>query len=71
MKKLKNLKKKSQKLLSYYENKIDKSKKETKEIIDIARKAQSEKIILEQNGKVSSGKSEVKKKSTELKIAYK
>ena len=62
----KKLKEESQKLLSYYENKIDKSKKETKEIIDIARN-QSEKIILEKMEKFHQV-SEVKKKSTELKI---
>jgi len=62
----KKLKEESQKLLSYYENKIDKSTKETKEIIDTARN-QSEKIILEKMEKFHQV-SEVKKKSTELKI---
>ena len=40
-------------LLSDYENKIDKSKKETKKIIDLAKK-DSENIILEKNSKLRS-----------------
>ena len=53
-------------LLSDYENKIDKSKKETKEIINLAKK-DSEKIILEKTKKFHQIM-ENKKKSTEQKI---
>ena len=42
----KNLKDEAKNLLSDYENKIDKSKKETQEIINLAKK-ESEKVILE------------------------
>ena len=62
----KKLKEEAQKLLSHYENKIDKSKKETKEIIEKTHK-QSEKNILEKMKKFYQV-SEDKKKSTELKI---
>lgn len=44
------LKKESKSLLSDYEKKIDKSKKESKEIINLAKK-ESEKIIIEKNKK--------------------
>ena len=53
-------------LLSDYENKIDKSKKETKKIIDLAKK-DSEKIILEKTKKFHQI-IENKKKNTEQKI---
>ena len=53
-------------LLSSYENKIDKSKKETQEIINLAKK-ESEKIILEKTTKFHQI-IENKKKNAELKI---
>ena len=53
-------------LLSDYENKIDKSKKETKEIINLAKK-DSEKIILEKMEKFHQIM-ENKKKNAEQKI---
>ena len=53
-------------LLSDYENKIDKSKKETKEIINLAKK-DSEKIILEKTNKFHQIM-ENKKKHAEQKI---
>ena len=53
-------------LLSDYENKIDKSKKETKEIIDQAKK-DSERVILE-NTKKFHHAMENKKKNAEQKI---
>ena len=53
-------------LLSNYENKIDKSKKETLEIINLAKK-NSEKIILEKTEKFHQ-LIENKKKGTEQKI---
>jgi len=53
-------------LLSNYENKIDKSKKETKEIIDSAKK-ESEKAIIEKTKKFHQIIEE-RKKSTEQKI---
>ena len=53
-------------LLSDYENKIDKSKKQTKEIISLAQK-DSEKIILEKMKKFHQIM-ENKKKNTEQKI---
>ena len=53
-------------LLSDYENKIDKSKKETKEIIDQAKK-DSERIILESTKKFHQAM-ENKKKNAEQKI---
>ena len=53
-------------LLSDYENKIDKSKKETKKIIDLAKK-DSENIILEKTKKFHQV-IENKKKNTEQKI---
>ena len=48
--KQKNLKVEAKNLLSDYENKIDKSKKESKEIINSAKK-ESEKNILEKTKK--------------------
>ncbi len=60
------LKIESKTLLSDYENKIDKSKKETKEIINLAKK-DSEKIILEKTKKFHQI-IENKKKSAEQKI---
>ena len=53
-------------LLSNYENKIDKSKKETQEIINLAKK-DSEKIILESTKKFHQI-IESKKRNTEQKI---
>ena len=53
-------------LLSNYENKIDKSKKETQEIINLSKKV-SEKAILEKMEKFHHA-IENKKKSTEQKI---
>ena len=53
-------------LLSNYENKIDKSKKETREIINLAKK-DSEKTILEQTQKFHQI-TENKKKNVEQKI---
>ena len=60
------LKVEAKNLLSDYENKIDKSKKETKEIIDRAKK-NSEKNILEKTKKFHQVM-EDRKKSAELKI---
>ena len=60
------LKDETQKLLSDYENKIDKSKKETKKIIDAAEK-ESEKAIIEKTKKFHQIIEE-RKKSTEQKI---
>ena len=54
-------------LLSNYENKIDKSKKETREIINLAKK-DSEKNILEKTKKFHQI-IENKKKNVEIKIA--
>ena len=54
-------------LLSNYENKIDKSKKETLEIINLSKK-ESEKNILEKTKKFHQIM-EIKKKNTEQKIA--
>ena len=54
-------------LLSNYENKIDKSKKETLEIINLSKK-ESEKNILEKTKKFHQIM-EMKKKNTEQKIA--
>ena len=53
-------------LLSDYENKIDKSKKESKEILDMAT-SESEKIIIEKNKKFHQ-MIEERKKNTEIKI---
>ena len=61
------LKDEAKKLLSDYENKIDKSKKETKEIIDAAEK-ESEKAIIEKTKKFHQTIEE-KKKNVEQKIA--
>ena len=61
------LKIEAKKLLSDYENKIDKSKKETKEIINLAIK-DSEKNILEKTEKFHQ-LMEGRKKNAELKIA--
>ena len=61
------LKDEAQKLLSDYENKIDKSKKETKKIIDAAER-ESEKAIIEKTKKFHQTIEE-KKKNVEQKIA--
>ena len=60
------LKEEAKNLFADYENKIDKSKKETKEIIDSAKK-ESEKAIIEKTKKFHQI-IEVRKKSTEQKI---
>ena len=60
------LKEEAKKLLSDYENKIDKSKKESKEILDMAT-SESEKIIIEKNKKFHQ-MIEERKKNTEIKI---
>ena len=60
------LKKEAKNLLSGYENKIDKSKQESRKIIDIARK-ESEKTILE-NTKKFHQIIEKRQKNTEQKI---
>ena len=60
------LKEEAKYLFADYENKIDKSKKETKEIIDSAKK-QSEKAIIEKTKKFHQI-IEKRKKSTEQKI---
>ena len=62
----KKLKVEAKNLLSNYENKIDKSKKETREIINSAKK-DSEKTILERTEKFHQTM-ESKKKNTEQKI---
>ena len=62
----KKLKEETQKLLSIYEDKIDKSKKESREIIDKMH-TQSEKMIIEKMEKFHQN-TEEKKKNTELKI---
>ena len=61
------LKEEAKNLLSDYENNIDKSIKESKEIIDIAKK-ENEKIIIEKTKKFHQIIEE-RKKSTEQKIA--
>ena len=60
------LKEEAKNLFANYENKIDKSKKETKEIIDSAKK-ESEKTIIEKTKKFHQIIEE-RKKSTEQKI---
>jgi len=60
------LKVEAKNLLSDYENKIDKSKKETQEIINFAKK-NSEKVILEKTEKFHQ-MMEARKKDTEQKI---
>ena len=60
------LKEEAKNLLSAYESKIDKSKKETKEIIDVAKKT-SEKNIIEKTEKFHQ-MIEEKKKNAEQKI---
>jgi len=60
------LKEEAKNLFAGYENKIDKSKKETKEIIDSAKK-ESEKAIIEKTKKFHKIIEE-RKKSTEQKI---
>ena len=60
------LKEEAKNLLSDYENKVDKSVKETKKIIDLAKKS-SEKITLEKTKKFHE-LIEDKKKNTEQKI---
>ena len=62
----KNLKDEAKNLLSDYENKIDKSKKETQEIINLAKK-ESEKVILEKTKKFHQ-MIESKNKDIEIKI---
>ena len=59
------LKNESKNLLSDYENKIDASKKETKEIISLAKK-QSEKVIIEKTNKFHQDM-DLKKKNAEQK----
>ena len=61
------LKKEAKNLLSDYENKIDKSKKEIKAIIDIAKK-ESEKSIIEKIKKINQ-LIEERKKNAEQKIS--
>tara|TARA_B100001559_G_scaffold292875_1_gene273548 strand:- start:220 stop:717 length:498 start_codon:yes stop_codon:yes gene_type:complete len=61
------LKEEAKNLLSDYENKVDKSKKETQEIINKARQ-ESEKTILERTEKFHQ-EIESKKKGTEQKIS--
>ena len=61
------LKEEAKNLFADYENKIDKSKKETKEIIDSAKK-ESEKAIIEKTKKFHQTIEE-KKKNVEQKIA--
>ena len=60
------LKNESKNLLSDYENKIDASKKETKDIISLAKK-QSEKVIIEKTNKFHQDM-DLKKKNAEQKI---
>ena len=60
------LKVEAKNLLSDYENKIDASKKETKEIISLAKK-QSEKVIIEKTNKFHQDM-DLKKKNAEQKI---
>ena len=55
----KKLKEEAKKLLSLYEDKIDKSKKESKEIIDITRN-KSEKMIIEKMKKFHQNTEEKK-----------
>ena len=66
LKEAEKLKEEAKNLLSDYENKIDKSKNESKKIIEFAQK-ESEKIIVEKNKKFHQIM-EGKKKSTEQKI---
>jgi len=61
------LKNESKNLLSNYENKIDDSKKETKEIINYSKK-QSEKMIIEKTNKFHQDM-DLKKKNVEQKIS--
>ena len=60
------LKNESKNLLSDYENKIDASKKETKEFISVAKK-RSEKVIIEKTNKFHQDM-DLKKKNAEQKI---
>ena len=60
------LKNESKNLLSNYENKIDVSKKETKEIINLSKK-QSERMIIEKTNKFHRDM-DLKKKNVEQKI---
>ena len=66
LKEAEELKEEAKNLFADYENKIDKSKKETKEIIDSAKK-ESEKAIIEKTKKFHQIIEE-RKKSTEQKI---
>jgi F-type H+-transporting ATPase subunit b len=61
------LKNESKNLLSSYENKIDDSKKETKEIINLSKK-QSEAIMIEKTNKFHQDM-DLKKKNAEQKIS--
>ena len=61
------LKNESKNLLSDYENKIDVSKKETKEIINLSKK-QSERMIIDKTNKFHRDM-DLKKKNVEQKIA--
>ena len=61
------LKVEAKNLLSDYENKIDKSKKEAQDIINVAKK-DSEKLVVEINEKFHKS-AEIKKKLAEIKIA--
>ena len=60
------LKNESKNLLSSYENKIDMSKKETKEIINLSKK-QSEKMMIEKTNKFHQDM-DLKKRNVEQKI---
>jgi len=66
LKEAEQLKMEAKNLLSDYESKIDKSKKETKEIIDLA-KEESEKMVIEKTEKFHQI-TEERKKNIELKI---
>ena len=66
LKEAEQLKVEAKNLLSDYESKIDKSKKETKEIIDSAKK-ESEKMVIEKTKKFHQI-TEERKKNIELKI---
>ena len=66
IKEAEKLKKDAKDLLSNYENKIDKSKKESKEIIDLAKK-ESEKLVIEKTKKFHQILEE-RKKNSEIKI---
>ena len=67
LKEAEQLKVEAKNLLSDYESKIEKSKKETKEIIDVAKK-ESEKMVIEKTKKFHQI-TEERKKNIELKIS--